>query len=63
MNLERTKKLEVMVWPPQSPDLNPIELLYAGMSSIALYEKYVLHRKQAYGVFFNKNGRKFQQIH
>ena len=25
--MEKQKKLQIMEWPPQSPDLNPIELL------------------------------------
>ena len=54
--LEDENKLELMIWPPQSPNLYPIELLWD--SWIDMYVNCLLGLRNTYGNFFKKNCKK-----
>ena len=49
----RTNKIEVMVWPPSSPDLNPDEYFWNGMKQ----------KIRAYPKLIFTSGRMFEAAH
>ena len=54
------KKVDVLEWPPQSPDLNPIETIWNDLLLAVRKEKTIQNPSTIYGLPFRKNGERFQ---